>query len=277
MRDDSKATGTARDYYNSDDAEGFYSLIWGGEDIHIGVYESASDSIFDASRRTVVKLASLAGTITEATRVLDIGSGYCGAARHLAKTFGCQIIAVNLSDIENTRARTLNVEQGLDHKIEVLDGSFESLPVSDGAFDLVWSQDAILHSGNREKVLSEVSRVLAPGGRLVFTDPMQADTCPDGVLQRVLDRIHLENLGSPSFYRQAGEPCGLMMEEYLDLTSELVMHYTRVLQETTERSAELGKLIDPAYIQRMKEGLRHWIDAGEKGYLAWGMFRFRKV
>ena len=28
---------TARDYYNSDDAETFYSTVWGGEDIHIGL------------------------------------------------------------------------------------------------------------------------------------------------------------------------------------------------------------------------------------------------
>ena len=34
---------TARGYYNSDDADGFYSTIWGGEDIHIGLYESKED------------------------------------------------------------------------------------------------------------------------------------------------------------------------------------------------------------------------------------------
>jgi ubiquinone/menaquinone biosynthesis C-methylase UbiE len=44
--------------------------------------------------------------------------------------------------------------------------------------------------------MTEVDRVLKPGGELVFTDPMQADDCPDGVLQPVLDRIHLESLGS---------------------------------------------------------------------------------
>ena len=32
----SEVVETARDYYNSEDAEAFYSTIWGGEDIHIG-------------------------------------------------------------------------------------------------------------------------------------------------------------------------------------------------------------------------------------------------
>jgi len=26
----------------------------------------------------------------------------------------------------------------------------------------------------------------------------------------------------------------------------------------------------------MKKGLRHWIDGGKKGYLAWGIFHFKK-
>ena len=33
----------ARDYYNSDDADNFYHEIWGGEDIHIGLYRSTPD------------------------------------------------------------------------------------------------------------------------------------------------------------------------------------------------------------------------------------------
>ena len=47
-----------RDYYNSDDADTFYASIWGGEDIHIGVYEKVDETIFDASRRTVAQLAA---------------------------------------------------------------------------------------------------------------------------------------------------------------------------------------------------------------------------
>ena len=31
----SATVSTARDYYNSDDADNFYFMIWGGEDIHI--------------------------------------------------------------------------------------------------------------------------------------------------------------------------------------------------------------------------------------------------
>ncbi|PON09993.1 SAM-dependent methyltransferase, partial [Candidatus Entotheonella serta] len=130
----------AREYYNSADADAFYATIWGGEDIHIGLYASASESIFDASRRTVAHMAELAAPITEATRMLDIGSGYGGPARYLAARFGCHVAALNLSEKENERARRLNREHGLEDAIQVIDGAFEDIPLPDASVDRVWSQ-----------------------------------------------------------------------------------------------------------------------------------------
>jgi sarcosine/dimethylglycine N-methyltransferase len=266
---------TARDYYNSDDADRFYASVWGGEDIHVGMYRNADEPILDASRRTVAHVATRLGNINQQTRVLDIGSGYAGAARFLAKAFGCRVTALNLSEVENDRARELNVQQGLGDAIEVVEGAFESLPFDDGSFDVVWSQDAILHSGDRARVVAEAARVLAAGGQFVFTDPMQADDCPDGVLQPILDRIHLTSLGSPAAYRQMAAGTGLTEVSYETLTGHLVTHYTRVLQEVEQQGDGLNG-ISADYLARMKKGLRHWIDGGERGHLEWGIFHFSK-
>ncbi len=270
------ATHTARDYYNSEDADSFYATVWGGEDIHIGLYQTGRESIFEASRSTVQRIASLLDGIDESMTVLDIGSGYGGAARFLASTYGCRVVALNLSEVENARARQLNRAEGLDDRIEVIDGSFEKIPCEDDSFDLIWSQDAILHSGDRHRVLAEVNRVLAPNGHFVFTDPMQADDCPREVLQPILDRIHLQTLGSPAFYRQAAASVGLVEQTFLPLTPHLVTHYSRVLEETENRQQELTERISAGYLERMKKGLRHWITGGQNGHLAWGIFHFRK-
>lgn len=271
------AVSTARDYYNSADADTFYSSIWGGEDIHIGLYNSATDSIFDASRRTVAHIASSIQGLNSSQHVLDIGSGYAGAARYLAGKYKCQVTALNLSEVENARARALNQEQGLSDRIQVIDGSFEKLPFPDAHFDVVWSQDAILHSGSRAEVIAEVARVLRPGGQFVFTDPMQSDDCPGGVLQPILDRIHLSSLASPSFYRQQAKQHGLTELGFEPLTQQLIMHYSRVLQETERRAEQLKGKIDDQYLENMKAGLKRWVDGGERGYLTWGVFRFRKA
>jgi sarcosine/dimethylglycine N-methyltransferase len=183
---------------------------------------------------------------------------------------------LNLSETENERDRSMNAEQGLSDKIDVLDGSFEHIPAGDQAFDVVWSQDAILHSGQREQVIREVARVLKPGGQFVFTDPMQADDCPEGVLQPVLDRIHLDTLGSFAFYRETATRAGLQEVDILDLTPHLVRHYTRVRDELQTQVDRLQGKVSHEYIERMIKGLGHWIEAGSAGYLSWGILHFRK-
>lgn len=276
MQNDSTSVDTARDYYNSEDADNFYATIWGGEDIHVGLYEHVDEPIFDASRRTVEYMASKL-TLKKDTRVLDLGSGYGGAARFLAKTYGCHVTALNLSEVENERNRVLTEKAGLNDLIDVVDGSFEDIPYTDASFDVVWSQDAILHSGNREQVLSEVCRVLKSGGTFVFTDPMQSDTCPDGVLQPILDRIHLQNLGSPGFYQDLARRLNFASVSFEDHSEQLVNHYGRVLNETNKRTSDMEGLVSDEYIERMKKGLQHWIDGGRNGFLAWGIFEFHKA
>ncbi len=194
------------------------------------------------------------------------------AARFLAAAHGCTVVALNLSEVENERDREMNRAQGLDDRVAVVDASFEDIPSDPDTFDVVWSQDAILHSGDRVKVLEEVARVIKPGGKLVFTDPMQADDCPAGVLQPILDRIHLETLGSPGFYRQELGRLGFTDIRFEDHTAQLTRHYSRVLAETERREDDLDGLVSAEYIERMKQGLRHWIDGGRNGHLAWGIF-----
>ena len=268
---------TAREYYNSEDADNFYFHIWGGNDIHIGLYKDDPEPIADASRRTVEQMATLLPDLDKNSHILDIGSGYGGAARYLADQYGCHITALNLSEAENDRARTMNKEAKLDHLIDVVDGSFEDIPCDDNSCDVVWSQDAILHSGQKQKVVHEVARALKPGGSFIFTDPMQTDDCPKGVLQPVLDRIHLESLGSPGFYTQACKENGLKLIQFIDHTEQLGRHYQRVHDVLMENKDELKGKVSGEYIDRMLKGLQHWVEACRKGYLSWGILQFKKV
>jgi len=267
---------TARDYYNSEDAETFYSTVWGGEDIHIGLYESDEDTIAEASHRTVEQLAQQLGRLDDSMHVLDMGSGYGGTARYLAETTGCRVTGLNLSEVENQRARQLNEDRGLQERVTIVDGSFEAVDSPGESFDAVCSQDAFLHSGERHRVVAEAARVLKPGGVFAFTDIMQGDDCPEGVLQPILDRIHLSDLGSPAFYRSAASVQGLEEVAFRDLSPHLSTHYGRVLTETELWEAALKHRVSSDYLERMKKGLSHWVDGGERGYLVWGIFVFRK-
>lgn len=181
-----------------------------------------------------------------------------------------------MSEKENARHRSINEERGFDDRIDVMDGSFEAIPAADNSFDVVWSQDAILHSGHREVVLQEVARVLKAGGRFIFTDPMQADDCPQGVLQPILDRIHLTSLASPAFYREQLNNSGLKEIRFENHTQQLINHYKRVRSETAAQRKALEKVVSSDYIDRMINGLGHWVDGGSHGYLCWQIFIFQK-
>jgi sarcosine/dimethylglycine N-methyltransferase len=263
-----------RDYYDSAEADDFYRTIWGGEDIHIGLYEHGGD-IRRASRRTVDRMASRVGKLS-GKRVLDLGSGYGGAARVLAGEHGARVTCLNLSAKENDRNRALTREAGISDCIDVIDGSFDAVPFEDGIFDLVWSQDAILHAPDRSAVLEEVARVLKPGGDFIFTDPMQADGVNDRVaLQPIYDRLHLSNLASPDFYRAELRRRGFEEVAVEDLTPHMRTHYVRIGEELDSRRDELGA--DDIFVDRMLAGLGHWVSGAADGLLAWGILHFRKA
>lgn len=270
-KDYSSAVQTARDYYNSDDADNFYFAVWGGEDIHVGLYAHPSEDISAASRRTVEHMAEKC-RLGPDTTVLDVGAGYGGAARQLARAYGCRVKCLNLSEVENERNRAMNAEQGLDDRIEVIDGSFEDLPFEDNQFDVVWSQDSLLHSGDRPRVLQEIARVLRPKGEFIFTDPMAADGASRDELAPILKRLHLDTMGSPSFYRRELARLGLGRVDFQDETPQLATHYGRVLEETERRESEIAGTVSQDYLEPMKVGLRHWVDGGNAGRLAWGIF-----
>lgn len=271
-----QAVEMAEEYYDSTEADAFYLNVWGGEDIHIGLYETPGENIATASRRTVETMAGQLTGLTAESRVIDLGSGYGGAARYLAANFGCHVDCLNLSQTQNALNRKNNRKTGVADLINVIHGSFEDIPAPDVHYDFAWSQDAILHSGDRLRVLDEIRRVLKPGGEVIFTDPMQADDCPDGVLQPIFDRIHLATLGSFGFYRTELLARGFEEVAALPMLDHLRTHYARVGEDLQSRYDEIVELSGREYVDKMLRGLQHWVDGADKGYLAWGVLHFQK-
>ncbi|WP_329466732.1 SAM-dependent methyltransferase [Streptomyces sp. NBC_01431] len=279
MSDESTAGAAeaARRYYDTSDVDAFYAAVWGGEDIHTGIYAHENEPIADASRRTVATAAAkIADRLGPNHTVLDLGSGYGGPARQLADEFRCRVVALNISDGQNARHRKTNAERGLDTLIEVVTGSFQDIPYPDGQFDVVWSQEAFCHSGDRKRLLDEAVRVLKPQGALVFTDLMAADGTPPDVLRPVVARLGVEEFATPSFYRRQLSELGLTHVEFDDLSDQLLTHYIRLSEETGRRATELRDVISPDYVEGLLENLPRWVEACRQGHLSWGIFTCRR-
>ena len=279
MRAESRAedVAVAEDYYDSDDADRFYFTIWGGEDIHVGLYKTPDEPIAPASRRTVATMADMLGDAGKNARIVDLGAGYGGSARYLVNEAGAkEVVCVNISETQNRINRDKNKAAGLSDRIDVLHGSFDDVPAKDETFDIVWSQDSFLHGADRQRIIAECERVLKPGGRLIFTDILQTSDAPADKLQPIYDRIHLSSLGSIDFYDDAAEKAGLVPGPRKVLPDMLATHYGRVREELTARRDELKGVVSDDYADRMIAGLGAWVDGGKSGWLSWGIMTYDK-
>ena len=109
--------------------------------------------------------ALLLGAVRPGERVLDLG---CGAGRFVAalRDAGADPVGVELAEAALERARR-NVP-GADLRLVEPDGS---LPLGHGEVGLVWCSEVLEHVPDTVALLTEVRRVLAPGGRLLVTVP----------------------------------------------------------------------------------------------------------
>ena len=109
----------------------------------------------------------------EGERLLDVGCGVGTFAYHCAKK-GARTAGVDYSKESIDVARRLSEKFGVSANIEFTrwDAS-DPLPYGDGYFDKAVSADFMEHidDGQKEKVLSEILRVLKPGGILIVFTP----------------------------------------------------------------------------------------------------------
>jgi len=102
--------------------------------------------------------------------LLDVG---CGTAYYwpLLATRCERLVGLDLSPVmaaEGRRHRQMSADGDPGHPL-CADGA--SIPLSEGAFDAVLAVDVLHHASHLGGLLAEISRVLAPGGRLAAVEP----------------------------------------------------------------------------------------------------------
>jgi ubiquinone/menaquinone biosynthesis C-methylase UbiE len=113
----------------------------------------------------------LAESITlEGATVLDVGCGLGGPCRMLADEYNCQATGIDLSNEYIRTAKELSKLVKLDSKTSFIQGDATSLPFDDNTFDVVWTQHVQMNIPDKNKLYSEISRVLKPGGRFLYYD-----------------------------------------------------------------------------------------------------------
>ena len=103
-------------------------------------------------------------------RVLDMGCGE-GKETYVLAERGLTVISTDLSHVQLARARE-RVRDGLpDARAHFVQANAEELPFVAGAFRVIYGK-AILHHLDLDLAAAEVDRLLLPGGRATFAEPL---------------------------------------------------------------------------------------------------------
>jgi len=97
-------------------------------------------------------------------KILDIGTGTGTLARQFAAR-GCQVVGLDADERMLEQAKILAIQEGVD--VEFIGSKAEDIPLSGGEFDVI-AAGQCWHWFEHKAVLREVSRLLAPDGKLVI-------------------------------------------------------------------------------------------------------------
>jgi ubiquinone/menaquinone biosynthesis C-methylase UbiE len=126
-------------------------------------YDDELWELVPEGRRPAQDLADWLGSLEPARHALDLG---CGDGAVSAAVRAQRLTLADVSPVALGRARARLPEA---EAVEVEPDA--PLPFPDGSFDLVVCTETLEHVRDVQLLLSEVRRVLEPGGRLAVTTP----------------------------------------------------------------------------------------------------------
>ncbi len=118
-------------------------------------------AIFGPWSRELIKRA----LVWKGDRVLDVACGTGIVACRIAGT-GATVTGLDIDASRLERARMRASEEAV--TVKWIEGSAETLPVREPAFDLVTCQQGLQFVTDRAKAVREMKRVIVPGGRAVL-------------------------------------------------------------------------------------------------------------
>lgn len=176
--------------------------------------ESYLTSAMHSSQKALDRLIELAQPSGEFA--IDVATGAGHVAFALAPFFKCVIVSDITPEMLGVARRTAE-SRGLKNLTYTF-AAAQALPFKSSSLSLVACRLGAHHFSDARAFLSETSRVLKPGGKLLLTDNVgiEGDDAADAKLQRI------ETLRDPSHgrYLRASEWLGMLAEQGFQVTAQ---------------------------------------------------------
>ena len=218
-----RATGynhseTVKEYY--DLCGEFMEFGW-GESLHfapLSPTESLEESKIRHQRLMIGKLE-----LSEGMSVIDVGCGIGGPMRRVVREAGVTVLGVNSNDIQLDKAKSLNVQAGIDHMVDYLACSFMDMSsIADNTFDRGYAIESTCHAPDKAGAFAEIFRVLKPGALLWGQEMCMTDKFdPDddrhkAIKQNLMHGIALKDIATTDEVDRTLEAAGFQVIEGRD-------------------------------------------------------------
>ena len=180
--------------------------------------------------------------LTPESRLLDVG---CRDARHLIPLVvrsGCTGIGIDPVERNIDHARAAVAAAGLDQRIELRHGVMEQIDEPASTVDVVWCRDVLEVIPDLQAGLSEVTRVLKPGGAAVIYTVFATPRLEPGeaAMFHAIGNVprNLERAWVEEAFRRAG----LVVERLEEIETEFREYDEERTQPVSESMLRLARL-----------------------------------
>lgn len=181
--------------------------------------------------------------------ILDVGCGIGGSSRHLARKYGANVEGITLSPNQVKRATELSTSAGLSNKVKFQVADALNQPYADDQFDLVWSMESGEHMPDKQKFLSELTRVTKPGGRIIIATwchrefvlgEKSLQPSEQELLDKICDAYYLPAWCATSKYVKLAQSLGLQNIKSADWTQHITPFWPAVIVSALSWKGLLG-------------------------------------
>ncbi|MCA8879993.1 MAG: methyltransferase domain-containing protein [Rhodobacteraceae bacterium] len=181
------------------------SALSGVGEFHIGG-AAATERLFDQL------------DVPSGARVLDVGCGIGGTARHVAARTGARVTGIDLTGEFVATGKVLTDWCGMADRVTLIEGSALSMPFGTGDFDLAYMLHVGMNIADKTRLMAEVARVLKPGAVFAIYDVMRV--APGEIAYPVpwAAQPGISALASPHAYLDALTAAGFALVAQTDRT-----------------------------------------------------------
>lgn len=196
-----------------------------------------------------------------ASKLLDVACGSGGTTLRIARRTGCTVhgIDVHAQAVAEARARAAS-EGAADRATFDQGDAGRPLPFPDAAFDALVCIDAVNHLPDRARVFAEWARVVRPGGRVVFTDPIVVTGALTNEEIAVRGSIGFFLFVPPGLDERLLEEAGFDVVEVADRTENMARSAQQWRAARAEREADLRRVEGDATF----EGQQRFLDVAAR-------------